>query len=305
AALAPQEGIGERRDVAHVDAGADDAAAFARRRKRERHQRSDRREEKRRVERLGRARRGVAGPAAAQPARKVLRCGVAGTRERVELAALEDRDLRDDVRGRAESVDADAARVARRCERAVADQSGAKQRRGFDVAVVGRQRQAEALVGERVFGVAAVAVKAGEARAITEVLASLAAVIAFAAAPAEPGNADTLTYRKPLRAFAARDHGADDLVSGDDRQAPAFQLAVGDVQVGAAHAAGPHLEQDLARTGNGYGDLVKVELVARDVQSHRSHYLLRLRRGLIQIKAWVMGLSYLMRSTFVPGGTMV
>ncbi len=68
AALAPQPAVREGRDVAHVDAGADDGAALARGLQRGRHQRADRREDQRRIQRLGCVHRRIAGPAAAQRA---------------------------------------------------------------------------------------------------------------------------------------------------------------------------------------------------------------------------------------------
>src|SRR5439155_20464309 len=82
--------------------------------------------------------------------------------------------------------------------------------------------------------VAAVDLIAGEARPVAEVLAAGAAVAALAARPAEPGNADAI---RRLEARAARDDAADGLVAGDERQLRLGQLAVGGVQVGAAHAA--------------------------------------------------------------------
>ena len=51
--LAPEDLVRETRDVAHVDAGADDDAAGRERAQRGRHELADRREDDRRVERLG------------------------------------------------------------------------------------------------------------------------------------------------------------------------------------------------------------------------------------------------------------
>ena len=76
--------------------------------------------------------------------------------------------------------------------RAKADQAGAQQRRGVRVVVAAGQGEAEALVGDRVFGEAAVAVVAGEDRVVAKVLAVHGAVAAVAAGLAEPGDADAL-----------------------------------------------------------------------------------------------------------------
>ena len=51
---------------------------------------------------------------------------------------------------------------------------------------------------------------------------------------------------KRVHAGAALDDDADDLVTGDQRQRGIRQFAVDDVQIGAAHAAGMHAQQDLA-----------------------------------------------------------
>ena len=56
-------------------------------------------------------------------------------------------------------------------QRPVADQPGTEQRRELAVGGAVGQREAEALVGDRQLGVAAVEVVAGEARPLAEVLA--------------------------------------------------------------------------------------------------------------------------------------
>ena len=162
------------------------------------------------------------------------------------------RDLGDDVRGRAEPVEAEALRVAGQPQRAVADQSRAEERRGLQIRITLREREAEALVGDRVLRVAAVAVVAGEARPVAEVLASARAVAAVAVRPAEPRNADAVAAREAL---AVARGTRDDLMAEHERQLRLGQLAVGDVQVGSADAAGCDLEQQLARGRRGRIDV--------------------------------------------------
>ena len=134
----------------------------------------------------------VAGPLGAELAREALRRVVAGAREREHAPALVAGDLADDVRGGAEAVEAEPLGVAGHPQRAVADQPGAQQRRGLEVRVAVGDREAEARVGDRVLGEAAVEVAAGEARAVAQVLAAGAAVAARAAGPAQPRHADAL-----------------------------------------------------------------------------------------------------------------
>jgi len=63
----------------------------------------------------------------------------------------------------------DPPALPRHCQRAVADQSGAEQRRGLDVAQAGRNRQTEACIGDRVRSIAAVARRAGKYGAVAKV----------------------------------------------------------------------------------------------------------------------------------------
>ncbi len=110
--------------------------------------RPDRGENEGGVERLGRRLVGAAGPHRAEAAREILRLLVARAGEGEDLAALVARDLRDDVRGRAKAVDADALAVTGQSQRAVADQAGAQERRRLDIAVARVDRKAIALVGD-------------------------------------------------------------------------------------------------------------------------------------------------------------
>ena len=58
-----------------------------------------------------------------------------------------------------------------------------------------------------------------------------------------PADADARSSREPAAALL---HRGDDLVAEDQGKLRPGQLAVCDVQVGAAHAAGADFEQDLA-----------------------------------------------------------
>ena len=84
----------------------------------------------------------IAGPARPEAAREGLRLRVAGAGEGVHLASLEVRHLRDEVRRRAETVQADSPRVTGEAQRAVADEAGAEQRRCLDGDSVVGERQA-------------------------------------------------------------------------------------------------------------------------------------------------------------------
>jgi hypothetical protein len=59
-------------------------------------------------------------------------------------------------------------------------------------------------------------------------------------------------------------------VARDDRQVRR-ELAVGDVQVGAAHAASHHFHEHLPGRGDGNVHRVALEGLARPVQAHGGH----------------------------------
>ena len=134
-----------------------------------------------------------------------------------------------------------------------------------------RKRKAEPRVGDRVLGVAAVELVAGEACAVAQVLAPGPAKTAYPAAPPQPWHSHPLVRRESLDARAGRYHGADDLVAQHERQLRVRELAVGDMEIGAAHAARLHGEQDLARTGLGAREVSGAEGVARGVDEHGTH----------------------------------
>ena len=189
---------------------------------------------------------GAAGPLAAEPRANACAGASPGRVKANSRRPSIARHLGDDVRRRAEAVDAEPLGVARHAQAAVADQPGAQQRRRLGVAVAAGERKAVAGVGDRVLGVAAVDLVAGEAGVRAQVLLARPAVAASAAGPAEPGHADPLARaREPRRPRPRADDVADDLVAGNDRQLRLRQLAVDDVQVGAADGARGDLDQHL------------------------------------------------------------
>src|SRR5207248_1093022 len=152
--------------------------------------------------------------------------------------------------------------VAGEAQRAVADQSGAKERRDVQVGVPVREREAEALVGSGILGKAAVTVVARELRVLAEILEAGPTVAAVAVRPPEPRHADAPSVPNDLR----RDH-----VSEHERELRPRELAVDDVQVGAADGAGLDPEEKLARAGLRLRDLRCAQRLAGRVEEHRAH----------------------------------
>ena len=231
----------------------------------------DRGEDDRPVELLRRRFIGGTGPLGPQLAGERLRLLVAPAGEGEDTAAFVDRHLAEDVGGGAEPVEPDTLRLADQPQRPVADQPGAEQRRRLQVRVAVGDREAEALVGDRDLGVAAVDVVAGELRVVAEVLAAAAAVAALAVGPAEPRHPDPLARGELLRPLPRLAHHADDLVAHHQRQLRLGEVAVEDVEVGAADAAGADLELDLAGTGGGVGQLSQPERLPLPLEDHRPH----------------------------------
>ena len=225
-------------------------------------------EEDRGIELDRRPLRGVSRPCRAERSCECLGVLVPRARQRVDLASLVERNLADDVRRRAEAVEADPFCVARDPERAVADQPGAEKRRRLDVAERRRHGEAEPLVRDAELRVATVQVVAGEERAVAEVLTPGATVRTRAARPAEPRHSDAVARRE---SSGARHDLGDDLVTGDERELRPGQLAVDDVQVGAADAAREHAEERLSRAGLGIGQLDLPKRRASRRQHHRPH----------------------------------
>ena len=88
---------------------------------------------------------------------------------------------------------------------------------------------------------------------------------------AEPGDADAPADRERGGAGAAGQHLAHDLVAGDQGQLGVRQLAVDDVQIGAADRAGLDPHQDLARAGDGVGEPGRAQWLAGSVEDHGEH----------------------------------
>ena len=132
-------------------------------------------------------------------------------------------------------------------QRAVADDPRAEKGRRFPVRERVGQRVGVRLVDDRVLGVAAVDVPAGEARREAEVLASGGAEATRAARVRKPWHADAVTQSPPQRARSELVDDADDLVARRDAGAVHRQVTLGHVEVGAADAADTHAQPDLAR----------------------------------------------------------
>ena len=184
------------------------------------------------------------------------------------VLGLDESDLGDDVRRGTEAVETNRVRITCQAERPVSDEAGAEEGRGLRVRVALGDRKAEALVGKCQLGEAAVDVIPGEAGVVAQVLSTGDAVSADPARRTEPRHADACAPSEPS---AAVDNLADDLVSEDERQLRVLELAVEDMEVGTAHAAGAHAKENLSGRGRWVGDVSEHEPRAWGLEDHGSH----------------------------------
>jgi hypothetical protein len=142
-------------------------------------------------------------------------------------------------------------------EAAEADDARAEKRSKVGGGGFFRERDEEVGAGDRVFSIAAVHGVPGVGGVVAEIFVVLAAEGAGAISSAEPGDAGAMADGDRAHAGAEFLHAADNLVSGCDSVAQRWKLTGGDVEIGAADAAGLDLEQDLARSGFGDGQVFK------------------------------------------------
>ena len=155
------------------------------------------------------------------------------------------------MRRPAEAVESDrGARLdLRALDRAVTDNPRAEQRRDSLVRDPRRQRIREMLAHRRELRVSAVAIPSRETGVGTKILGVAQAVLAAPAGLAQPRDPDPLPdpearTRRP-RFF---DH-ADDLMARNDPLMLRRQVALGDVQIGAANPAGANPDENLVGRG--------------------------------------------------------
>ena len=198
-------------------------------------------------------------------------------RRHVDLAAACAGDLRDDVRGRSEAVEAELLTRLDPAppQRPVADDPGAQERRRLGVRERVGDRVGERLVHDRVFGVAAVGVPARVPRAGAEVLAAVAAERAASAR----ARAATRCRRGPPRGTVTRLRRAPSTRPttwwpGTSGSRCGGKIAFDDVKVGAAHAARRDAHEDLAGAGDGIGEIAERERARGDARLTLEHHRL-------------------------------
>ena len=243
----------EDRHVAEIDAGDGQCAAAVQTGEGRWHQRTDRREEDGGIKRFRGRRIGFARACRTELEGERTSLGRPG--HDVDAHPAGQRDLRREMRRSAEAVDAEAPAVGHlgAAQSAVADDAGAQERCRLNVVEAIGQRVGVGLVDECVVGVAAVDIPPGEPGGQTQVLTARNAEAADATGVRQPGHADTIADAPAGAVRPESVDQADHLVAGCDEVPVRDQIALGEMEVGAAHAAHPHLHPHLvwARIGNG------------------------------------------------------
>ena len=160
-------------------------------------------------------------------------------------------------------------------ERSPADQASAEQGSQRHVIASFAERERIAGIGDGCRREAAVAGIPGEERAIAKVFLVTPAIGTDATGVAEPRNADALTHAQPFDGRPDHIDTADDLVAGDDRHLRIGQLAIDNMQVCAADAAGGNLDSNLTRPRLPIGKIGPFKRSPKLFQHHRLHGVLR------------------------------
>ena len=177
----------------------------------------------------------------------------------VHAGAVGDRQLGRQMGRAPEAVDAEPAsrRQIGLEQGPVSDDAGAQQRRRLSVVEHVGQGVGVPFLDGGVGGVAAVDVPPGEAGGQAQVFPTGEAEAALPAGMAEPGDADPLAGGKAARSWTDPVDHADDLVAGDHPGPLGPKITLGQVEVGAAHAAHPDPHPDLTRPGLGTGSSIR------------------------------------------------
>src|SRR5690606_7632648 len=149
-----------------------------------------------------------------------------------------------------------------------------KERGGRHIVDIAGKEKAVSMVSYRELGIAAVRVVPGEPGLIAEIFIARKAAVTCATGPCEPGYADPVTDAEPADFRPERDDPADNLMARNQRKLRFRKLAIQNVQVGTAHAAGRHLDHNLSRAGTGIWNLGADQRLTGGAKLHCTHGIL-------------------------------
>ena len=155
----------------------------------------------------------------------------------MNVAALIHSDLRNENGSGPETKDADLAGIPCLSKCSKSNQARTQQRRGLNVAIRVRNRNAKTLISNGEFGITAVPCVARELRGITQILLARSAVFATAAGPCQPRNAHARAGFESLGVGSGACNTANDLVSWYQREFWIRQISIHRVKIGPAYGA--------------------------------------------------------------------
>jgi hypothetical protein len=182
-------------------------------------------------------------------------------------------DLRDEMRRRAESKDAQSFRdrwITGESQCSVSNEAGAEKRRGMGVVVPFGDRKAVAGIGDAILRVAAIDIVAGKPGSVAEILSAGRAIDANPARPSKPGNTHPVAGTE-WRVVPRLLDDTDDLVSEYQRQLRTSELAVNDVEVRSANRARQDANKHLSRRRSWPRYFDFPQFRPRPLQYHREH----------------------------------
>ena len=160
-------------------------------------------------------------------------------------------DLGDDVRGRAESVEAESltGMDLAQAQRTKPDDAGTQERCGFLILEHGRDWVGERFPCDHIFRVAPVHVVPREPSLKTEVFSAACAELAASAGLEKPGQTSPVASTQGADLWTDAIHDAHDLMAGNDRVGRAGEVALYDVEIRPADGADPDTDPHLLRAG--------------------------------------------------------
>lgn len=158
-----------------------------------------------------------------------------------------------------EEAEAATGRDARDVQGAIADHTTTEERRSREVLEGVRETEREVCINREVLGEATIAMPASECGRFAEILQPGGAEFTGPAGGAQPGDAGTVAGSPATDATAKSYHTAHGLVTGNERQPSRTNIALRELQVGAADATGADLEQEFTGTRLRRGEVLDAE----------------------------------------------
>lgn len=141
----------------------------------------------------------------------------------------------------------------------------------MQVVILGRETEAVARVGNRIFRVSAILVVAGKAGVIAEIFMPGTAVTAMSAGAAQPRYANPVARLQPAGMFAGPNDHSHHFMSHDQRRFVLRQLAIGNMQIGSAYTAGGDTKQHFVIGRKRHRHMGQAKRHAWLVEQHGAH----------------------------------